>query len=460
MSTNLRNSLKLIVGTIGFFAMLIAVQAVLAHYNRRIDLTLQQKFTLAPRTQRVVSNLKQDVQAIAFIHPDRPENYFLSDMLSRMDTLSPHFRHTIVDMNRSPAIAQQYDARRYGTIVFESEGRRQQSSLQAGENDVVSALLHVTRSKEKMIYFITGHGEGDLSDPQPEDGYTKLRGAMADEFYIEKQISLADTGGVPDDAAVVVLLGPKDPFLPFELEALEAYLKRGGALFVLLDTKGSANLGPFLEQYGVYLLDYIAVDPSKRMYAGESITFRASRTAQTHDMIKSVNAPPIFSLSRVVEVRQDLSKGIKAAPILATSGSGWGSAEQSVSAQHDIEFVEGRDLPGPVPIAGEVMLSNGNQDTHQNTHQGRIVIFGDVDFAHNGLLEQGGNRDLFINAVNWLADDESQIGERDTKQPAGVKQFFMSAEQGQEILIISTIIMPSSFLIIGVSVFLWRRRRG
>ena len=76
MSTNLRSTLKLIVGAVGFLAMLIAIQAVLAHYNRRIDLTLQQKFTLAPRTQHVVSNLQQEVRAIAFIHPDRPENFF------------------------------------------------------------------------------------------------------------------------------------------------------------------------------------------------------------------------------------------------------------------------------------------------------------------------------------------------------------------------------------------------
>lgn len=454
MNSNLRNTLKLLVGAVGFLAMLIAIQAVLVHYNRRIDLTLQQKFTLAPRTRHVVSNLQQDVHALAFIHPDRPENFFLADMLGRMDALSPHFRYTIVDMNRSPATAQQYNARRYGTIVFESAGRSRHSSLHSGENDVVAALLHVTRSAEKMIYFTTGHGEGDLSDPQPEDGYTKLRGAMADEFYVAKQISLADTGGVPDDAEVVVLLGPKDPFMPFELQALEAFLKRGGALFVMIDPNSASNLASFLEQYGVHLLDYIAVDPSKRIYAGESITFRASRTATTHDMIKAVNAPPIFSLSRVVEVRQDLDKGIRAAPILATSGSGFGSAEQRISARQELQLVAGRDLRGPVPIAGEVLVSNADGST------GRIVVFGDVDFAHNGLLDQGGNRDLFINAVNWLADDVGQVGERAARQPAGVKQFYLTDQQGRRILLVSTAILPGFFLLIGVGMFVWRRQRG
>lgn len=453
MSANLHNALKLIIGSFGFLCMLIAIQAVLSHYNTRLDLTLQQKFTLSPRTQRVVRNLTQDVQATAFIHPDRPENFFLDDMLGRMDDLSPHFRYEVVDMNRSPAVARAYDVRQYGTIVFESNGQRSQSSLNAGENDTISALLRVTRSTAKTIYFTTGHGEGDLSDPQPEDGYTKLRGALADEFYTAKVITLADTNGVPDDAAVVVVLGPKDPFLPFEFDALDAYLKRGGALFVLIEPHSSPTLVEFLEQRGVSLPDYIAIDPARRIYAGETTTFRGSPTRPTHDMLKAVNAPPIFSLSRVVEVRQDLDKGIRAAPILATSGSGWGSAQTVITAGQDISFVEGRDLYGPVPIAGEVVLTHGDA-------RGRIVVFGDVDFAHNGLLEQGGNRDMFVNAVNWLANDEAIIGERTALQPAGVKQFYMDARQGQEILIISAVIMPSTFLLIGVGIFVWRRQRG
>ena len=38
--------------------------------------------------------------------------------------------------------------------------------------------------------------------------------------------------------------------------------------------------------------DLIAVDPGKRLYAGEVLTFRASATARPHQMILSVNAPP------------------------------------------------------------------------------------------------------------------------------------------------------------------------
>jgi len=208
-----------------------------------------------------------------------------------------------------------------------------------------------------------------------------------------------------------------------------------------------------LEHYGVHLPDLIAVDPGKRLYAGEVLTFRASATARPHQMILSVNAPPIFSLARVVEVRGDETKGIIARPILATSGEGFATAPQNITKAGTVAFVAGRDISGPVPIAGEVAVQKGDK-------LGRIVVFGDADLANNALLDQGGNKDLFVNAVNWLADDPGQIGARPEMQQSGVHQFYMSAEQGRTVLLLSTAVLPGFFLLVGVSIFVWRRQRG
>ena len=453
MRANLRNTLKLIIGTLGFLGLLVAVQALVSHDNHRLDLTPEKKFTLSPRTQQVVKNLKRDVQVLAFINSDRPENFFLEDMLGRMANLSPHFHYSLIDMNRNPALARQYHAVQYGTLVFESDGQRKGTLMSSGESAVVSTMIQVTRSGEKVVYFLTGHGEGDLANEVPTEGYMKLRGALADEFYQVRTLSLTPSGAVPEDASVVVILGPKAQFLPIELSALEAYVQRGGALFILLDTNGSPSLVPFLEHYGVHLPDLIAVDPGKRLYAGEVLTFRASATARPHQMILSVNAPPIFSLARVVEVRGDETKGIIARPILATSGEGFATAPQNITKAGTVAFVAGRDISGPVPIAGEVAVQKGDK-------LGRIVVFGDADLANNALLDQGGNKDLFVNAVNWLADDPGQIGARPEMQQSGVHQFYMSAEQGRTVLLLSTAVLPGFFLLVGVSIFVWRRQRG
>ena len=368
MRANLRNTFKLIIGTLGFLGLLVAVQAIVSHNNHRLDLTPEKKFTLSPRTQQVVKNLKRDVQVLAFINSDRPENFFLEDMLGRMANLSPHFHYSLIDMNRNPALARQYNAVQYGTLVFESDSQRKGTLMSSGESAVVSTMIQVTRSGEKVVYFLTGHGEGDLANEVPTEGYMKLRGALADEFYQVRTLSLTPSGAVPEDASVVVVLGPKAQFLPIELSALDAYVQRGGALFVLLDTNGSPSLVPFLEHYGVHLPDLIAVDPGKRLYAGEILTFRASATARPHQMILSVNAPPIFSLARVVEVRGDETKGIIARPILATSGEGFATAPQNITKTGTVAFVAGRrDEAPPEPVRGLRPLP-------RRLHAGRIAL--------------------------------------------------------------------------------------
>lgn len=453
MSANLRNIIKLVLGTLGCFALLLAIQAILTGNNYRIDLTPEKKFTLSPRTEQIVKNLQQDVQALAFINSDRPENFFVEDMMWRMASLSKRFHHTIIDMNRNPALARQYNAVQYGTLVFESNGQRKGTLLSSGESAVASTLLQVTRKKEKTIYFLAGHGEGSLDNNVPHDGYSKLRGSIFDETYHEKTLSLAASGGVPDDADVVVILGPKGPFLPTELSALDAYVQRGGALFVLLDVNGSPSLVSFLEQYNVRLPDVVAVDPTKRLYAGEIITYRVSATAKPHPMLLSVNAPPIFSFARMVEVREDLAKGIIARPILATSGEGFATASNNISQAGTATFNAKHDTPGPVPIAGEVALKKGDK-------LGRIAVFGDADMLNNSLLDQGGNRDLFVNAINWLAEDEEILGERPSREQPFVTTFILTDRDGRWLLTMSTVVLPGLFFLTGIAVFLWRRQYG
>ena len=454
MSTNLRNIIKLIVGTLGCFALLLAAQAILTNHNRRWDLTPEKKFTLSPRTEQIVKNLEKDVQALAFINSDRPENFFVEDMLWRMGNLSKRFHYTIVDMNRNPALARQYHAIQYGTLVFEADGQQKGVLLSSGESAVASTLMQVTRKKGRVIYFLTGHGENSLSDEVPQTGYSKLRGAIADETYEEKTLSLGSSGGgVPTDADVVIVLGPKGPFVPEEIAALDAYVQRGGSLFVLFDIHGSPSLIPFLEKYNVHLMDVVAVDPAKRLYAGEVITYRVSATAKTHPMLLSVNAPPIFSLARVVEVREDLAKGIIARPILATSGNGFATAFNNIGKDGTATFVPERDISGPVPIAGEVAIKNGDK-------LGRIAVFGDADMLNNSLLDQGGNRDLFVNAINWLADDQDILGERPSRETAGVTTFMMTEREGRWILTMSTVVLPGLFFLTGIAVFFWRRQHG
>jgi len=118
------------------------------------------------------------------------------------------------------------------------------------------------------------------------------------------------------------------------------------------------------------------------------------------------------------------------------------------------EYVEGRDKRGPVPVGVSVLLRSPGGPA------GRLVVLGDADFASNSLLGYLGNRDLLLNAVNWLAGEQTLMGTRRPKEQPGVNQFFVSARQGRMAFWLGTVVEPAVVLFIGVVVLLRRRLTG
>jgi ABC-type uncharacterized transport system involved in gliding motility auxiliary subunit len=79
-----------------------------------------------------------------------------------------------------------------------------------------------------------------------------------------------------------------------------------------------------------------------------------------------------------------------------------------------------------------------------------VVVFGDSDFAVNSNLRLSGNRDLILNAINWLAEEEDLISIRpvdELQQPV-----LLTATQGRFVFWIPVVALPALVLLIGGAV--------
>jgi ABC-type uncharacterized transport system involved in gliding motility auxiliary subunit len=83
------------------------------------------------------------------------------------------------------------------------------------------------------------------------------------------------------------------------------------------------------------------------------------------------------------------------------------------------------------------------------------VVFGDSDFAANGYAGIEGNSDLFLNTVNWLAQQESLIAIR-AKEPSD-RRLTMTANHVTGMFWLSVVLIPAAVL--GAGIFTWWRRR-
>jgi hypothetical protein len=108
-----------------------------------------------------------------------------------------------------------------------------------------------------------------------------------------------------------------------------------------------------------------------------------------------------------------------------------------------------RDTPGPVTIAAAFERTNGDR-------QQRVVVVGNGSFLSNTFIGNGGNRNLGVNIVNWLAGDEDLI----TIQPRSAMDTSIDIDQVTLYLIAFAFLfaLPLAFVITGTVVW-WRRRR-
>ena len=107
--------------------------------------------------------------------------------------------------------------------------------------------------------------------------------------------------------------------------------------------------------------------------------------------------------------------------------------------------VEGATPPPP---------TNG-EEANTNKPETRLVVVGDSDFASNSVAGMGGNRDMFLNMVNWLAQQENLISVR-PRNPED-RRITLTAGQDQMIFWFTMLILPGLIFLAGIQTW-WRRR--
>ena len=300
-----------------------------------------------------------------------------------------------------------------------------------------------------MIYFLTGHQE---HDPQGygDTSYSTVATALRDQNYEVRTLNLAVTTTVPSDAAVVVVANPQTGLLKEEVGRLQAYLAQGGKALVMQDPFYDVGLNDVLAAWNVGFGEGIVIDPANSLMDMAAAPVVA---AYRFNQITKDLPMTFFPLARPVQqTMEDPTGSITFSPLAVTSPQGW--AEQD---KERAEFNEGVDTPGPLTLvatveANLVPATGGSANPELKT---RLVLIGDADFASNKYVEGLGNGVLFLNAVNWLAEEEEMIaiGPK-SMQP---RQVFLSGVQSSLIFFIGVILVPLALLGIGVAVW-WQRR--
>jgi ABC-type uncharacterized transport system involved in gliding motility auxiliary subunit len=446
-----RQWLLVLVGMTGLLGSLIMTQILVARRGWRLDLTIGQQYVLSDYARRILSDLNTNIRVTAFLRDNDPRNGDIEDLLWRVGVAAPRVTYQLVDVNRNPAVARRDGVRSYGAVAVEAEGRRKIVPA-ADEPSLMAAIVQVTRPMQRHVYVLTGHGERSINETDRNTGYSLARAALVQELSEVSELAVLNDRPVPDDARVLVIAGPRSDLLASELLALDAYLRRGGSVLILLDPGNAPSLAAFLRRYGIVAGDDVVLDPENRLFAGDFLTMVVRERAVGHPVSSALQAEPLMSRVRPVAIAS-AADGL-GMELLKTADASWRSSDPEVFNTGVGVFTAGRDRPGPVPVGVAVRVPGIDDRT------GRMIVLGDSDFATNFFIGYLGNRDLLLNAVNWLSGDEQLIASRAPTQQPGINQFFISARQGAFAFWIGTVIQPAIVLAIGMAVTMVRRRNG
>ena len=218
-------------GVVLGLAILVAANYILARQNKRWDLTAAQQYSLSDQTVRVLESLESPIRVLVFAQEVDFPRY--RDRLGEYEYTSDRVSLELIDVDKNPVLARQYEVQAYGTVVFDYNGRIERV-VSDQEQDLTNGLIKAVEGEERKAYFLQGHGERSPTGAE-RDGYSALADALRLDNLSVETVILSQAGAVPEDAAVLVAAGPATDLLPAEADMLRDWLEGGGKLLVLLD---------------------------------------------------------------------------------------------------------------------------------------------------------------------------------------------------------------------------------
>lgn len=446
--------------SVAFIGILVVGNWYANRHSPQWDLTAARRFTLSDQTVKILNQLDLDVKITAFL-PSTQEDAFTrgaKDLLRQYQRRTSRITLEIIDPELNPGAAQQFAIQSY-TTIFQA-GDRKEKTTGLTEQDFTSSLLKLSRTEKKKVYFLQGHQERDPTSSQ-QNGYNSASEALKRENYLVESLSLLTTQTVPADAAVLVIAGPRAALLEAEVKAISDYLNRGGHVFYLAELRQDAGLTALMDSWYVQIDDNFVVDQGRNLM-GDALS--PAPVPQVGHRISTSLTDVIMPGTRSLAVKPGAGSDFAIAPVLRTTNRSWGETNFTVSPRLD----SGEDKPGPLPVAIAVNKTDPVQGINPGappvptpaagtqTPKGRLVVSGNVEFASNALFTQvPGNRDFFVNSVNWLAEDEDLISIR--AEPGGAPPVVMTNQSLVLVFWTTVIFIPLSVLLVGGTVW-WQRR--
>ena len=411
-----------------FAAVIVIVIAIFANLMvnslptsaTQLDMTSGSLYTLSDQTRRIISSVDKEVNLYLLATTGNEDDTILR-LLNRYADLSSQIKVSCVDPNTQPTFLQGYElttSRLYANSVLVDCGGRYRlvgydeiyvtsysmdystysyssTTTFDGENALTNAIHYVASDNLPKVYTLTGHGESELSDSLTE--------AIAQDNMETESLSLMTAESIPEDATAIIINAPTSDLNEDEAKLLTEWLENGGSIALTtgyFEASSMPNLLSVTQSMGLSVADGIVIEADNQMYYPRYPHYLLP-TIESHDITDALISGNYYIL---VPLAQGLTEagdsGATVTWLLSTSDS---SYAKLAALNMTTTSKEDGDTDGPFHVAavsekGEGKLLWITSDSFLNSNVDQVV--------------SGANSDLYLNALNWMGDQEESISIR------------------------------------------------
>jgi len=341
---------------------------------------------------------------------------------------------SILDKDLVPVKAEELRVASNGVAVLQQKDKSElidigstvsnaRNTLKKLDERFQKSFLSLTQER-KTAYFTRGHGElswqGETSSKEGTLSLRILESVLRNQNYTLRLFGAAEGSvtKVPDDAAVVVVVGHDQPFLKEEVEALKVYLDRGGKLMVFLDLQKGIGSDEAIKATRE------ADDPLMALLAETGIRYDRLPLANDKNFVVATRSPVdhwfivtnAFAAHESVAglSRNDERVGVlvfQAGSLQVTPQSGSWKAFETVRTLSDTFIDKNRNFNvDPDEKRDAYVLGAAASRTISSDSEARIAVFGDATVLSDVLVRNQGNLVFALDTFKWLAGESKFAG--------------------------------------------------
>lgn len=466
----LKDTTKTIILILILFTAFIGINLIIQKLDLKdIDITKNKLFTLSETSKNQIQKVNEEVKMylVGF-----EENTAMVDLIKQYQTENEKINYEIItDIQKRPDLKNKYQITDEAQLLIIEAGDKSKivttdelytydyttyEQIDVSEEKITNAIANLVINEKPKIYFLTGHEEYGI-----DSNMTILKAYLQNELNDIQTLDLLVKKEIPEDTSLLVISNPQKDLLDNEVEIITNYINKGGKIFWMNDPKfkntNYPNIEKILNLFGVKFEEGIILEQDENKIALQSPNYilpeiastKATKHIATDGGILLINACKITIQEDKLE-----ELGVNKEVILQTGETALFRKEVSntntskIASDEEGQFTLGAKLTKTIEDKEAVMYVLANNF---------LTVDYPITIGANQMypIQFYNNKDYILNTIAELTDRGDLISIR---KDTGVVTYTATKSQDRNIKIAITII-PALIILIGITVWIIRRRK-